>query len=76
MALTIDLLRTDDLLNLVIECDNLQLDRSDPDSPALVPIDAVQPAFLIFNFPPQTIAEEAFFEATPTSAARRSQRAL
>lgn len=66
MALKIDLIRPDDLLNLQIECRNLTLDKSDPDNPALVPEDAAQIAYLIVHFPPQTIAEEARFETSAT----------
>ena len=58
----IDVIRPDDLLNLSIECRNLQLDKSDRANPVLVPTDAVQPAYLIVHFPPQTIAEEAVYE--------------
>jgi hypothetical protein len=66
MALKIDLIRPDDLLNLQIECRNLILDKSDPVNPALVPEDAAQIAYLIVHFPPQTIAEEAHFESSAT----------
>jgi hypothetical protein len=65
MARRIRLLRPDDLLNLEVEWVNLDLDASDPAHPALVPLDAAQPAYLIVVFPPQTIAETAFFEASP-----------
>jgi hypothetical protein len=62
MALKVDLLRPDDLLNLQIECRNLKLDKNDPANPVLVPEDAAQTAYLIAHFPPQTIAEEAVYE--------------
>jgi hypothetical protein len=62
------LLRPDDLLNLTIECRNLQLDRGDRANPVLLPIDGSQGAYLIVHFPPQTIAEEAIFEPTPPPA--------
>lgn len=63
MATKIDLIRPDDLLNLRIEATNLRLDSSDPEKPVLVVEDAHRPAFLAFIFPPQTIAERAYFEA-------------
>ncbi len=66
MALKIDLIRSDDLLNLKIECRNLTLDKSDPVNPVLVPEDAAQIAYLIVHFPPQIIAEEAHFETSET----------
>ncbi len=62
MALKVDLIRPDDLLNLQIECRNLILDKSDPANPVLVSEDAAQIAYLIVHFPPQTIAEEAVYE--------------
>ncbi len=58
----VELLRPDDLLNLRIECRNLQLDRSDRANPVLVPTDTSQIAYLIVQFPPQSIAEEAVYE--------------
>lgn len=64
----VTLLRPDDLLNLTIECRNLQLDRSDRAHPVLLATDATQPAYLIVHFPPQTIAEEAIYEPTPPPA--------
>ncbi|HKR02717.1 MAG TPA: hypothetical protein VJT09_18710, partial [Pyrinomonadaceae bacterium] len=62
MAIKIDLLRPDDLLNLRIEAVNLRLDSADAAAPALVVEDSGQPAYLIVTFPPQSIAESAFFE--------------
>jgi hypothetical protein len=67
----LDLLRVDDLLNLQIEGDNLQLDASKPDDPALVLQDARQPAYLIVTFPPQTIVEQAVFESSPVPPPQR-----
>jgi hypothetical protein len=67
----VELLRPDDLLNLRIECRNLQLNKSDSTTeqrPTLVPTDATQTAYLIVQFPPQTIAEEAIFEPDPPPA--------
>ncbi len=60
--LTISLLRPDDLLALVVEATNMRLDTSDPASPRLVRDTAGQPALLTFRFPPQSIAERAYFE--------------
>jgi hypothetical protein len=59
-----ELLRPDDLLNLVVETVNLRVDRSDEARPALVVEDRENPARLIVGFPPQTIAESAIFEWT------------
>lgn len=55
-------LRPDDLLTLEIECLNLAMQPGTP--PKLVRMDG-DPAYLIVHFPPQHIAEQAFFEATP-----------
>ncbi|MBN2339390.1 MAG: hypothetical protein JXP48_12710, partial [Acidobacteria bacterium] len=55
-------LRPDDLLTLEIECLNLGMQPGTP--PKLVRIND-DPAYLIVHFPPQHIAEQAFFEATP-----------
>jgi hypothetical protein len=62
MALTLDLLRPDDLLVLKLEARNLRLDTTDPKKPRLVVDKAAKPAFLIVTFPPQSIAEKAYFE--------------
>jgi hypothetical protein len=68
MALKAQLLRPDDLLNLKLEAVNLRLDTSDAESPALVPVDPAQDCYLIVTFPPQTVAETAFFETSPVPA--------
>ena len=60
-SLRLHLVRPDDLLNLEIEAVNLRVDRRGRE-PALVVADPDQPARLIVLFPPQTIAESAFFE--------------
>src|SRR5262245_61381887 len=60
-SLRLRLVRPDDLLNLEIEAVNLRVDRRGRE-PALVVADPEQPARLIVLFPPQTIAESAFFE--------------
>ncbi len=62
MALTIDVLRPDDLLTLTIEAQNLRLDATNPKQPMLVVDDPSSPAYLIITFPPQSIAEKAYFE--------------
>ncbi len=66
MALRVSVIRPDDLLNLQIECRNLQLDVNGPDGPVLVAEDAAQKAYIIVHFPPQTIAEEAAYEPQPS----------
>jgi hypothetical protein len=58
----VDLIRPDDLLNLSIEAVNMRVDSSDPTNAVLAVEDAEQPARLIVTFPPQTIAESAYFE--------------
>jgi len=63
LPMRIELVRPDDLLNLQVQFDNLRIDLRDEEEPALVIRDAQQPAFLTFIFPPQTIAERAYFEA-------------
>ena len=67
MAFKFSLLRPDDLLNLEVEAENLRLDYSNKKDPALVFEDPKQPAYLIFTFPPQTIAEQAFFKSSPST---------
>jgi type VI protein secretion system component Hcp len=60
-SLRLRLVRPDDLLNLEIQAVNLRVDRQGQE-PALVVADPEQAARLIVLFPPQTIAESAFFE--------------
>jgi hypothetical protein len=67
MALKLELTRPDDLLGLQIEADNLRLDTSEPGRPALVVDNPQQLAHLRVTFPPQTIAETAFFESSIVS---------
>jgi len=64
MAININLMRPDDLLNLQIEGENLQLDKADPNAPILGAIEPARSAYLIVTFPPQTTAEEAFYQAS------------
>jgi type VI protein secretion system component Hcp len=63
-ALRLRVVRPEDLLNLEIEAVNLRLDTNGPDEPALVVDDPAEPARLIVVFPPQTIAETAYFESS------------
>jgi type VI protein secretion system component Hcp len=62
-ALRLRLVRPDDLVNLEVEAFNLRLDTDDPEDPALVADDSSAAARLVVLFPPQTIAETAYFEA-------------
>jgi hypothetical protein len=71
MALDVELIRPDDLLNLRVSCVNMQLDTADPYSPTLAMADPEQPAYLVVEFPPQTIAEQAFFEASPVDVSNK-----
>ena len=61
----IALLRPDDLVNLEIEAINLDLDTSNPRKPVLSPRGAGD-ALLVVRFPPQTTAEQAFFQSGGT----------
>lgn len=63
MTVRVDLLRPDDLLAITVEAVNLRLDTSNPELPRLVRETSGQPSYLVFHFAPQTIVEEAFFEA-------------
>jgi hypothetical protein len=62
MDFSIEITRPDDLLRLRIDARNLTIDRGD-EGTSLVVDNGGQPAFLIVNFPPQAIAEGAYFEA-------------
>ncbi|HOW84849.1 MAG TPA: hypothetical protein P5119_05795 [Candidatus Aminicenantes bacterium] len=63
LNLHIPVLRPDDLLALDFECVNLTVKPGAP--PRLVRRNASAPAYIIVHFPPQHIAEQAFFETTP-----------
>jgi type VI protein secretion system component Hcp len=63
-ALTLEVVRPDDLLNLGIEAVNLRLDNDQPGDPALVVDEAGLTAQLIVTFPPQSIAETSYFESS------------
>jgi hypothetical protein len=64
MNFSIEITRPDDLLRLRIDARNLKVDRGSTGATNLVLDDAAQPGFLIVNFPPQAIAEGAYFEAS------------
>jgi hypothetical protein len=57
-------LRPDDLLLLDFEFINLNLETGDAKGAKLVPVSGKQ-AYIVVHFPPQNIAEEAFFETRP-----------
>jgi hypothetical protein len=65
---TIELIRPDDLVNLEVEGINLRIDRHPAAVPALVVDDAAQPAWLAVRFPPQSVGETAWFEASNVEA--------
>lgn len=60
----VDLIRPDDLLNLRVAGYNLKV-NTDADTPYLGLINANAPAYLVVTFPPQHIAERAFYEKSP-----------
>ena len=62
LPLSMDILRPDDLLVLSVQAVNLRLDTSAPHRPRLVRDVPADPAYLVYVFPPQSIAEQAFFE--------------
>jgi hypothetical protein len=66
MTLSLELVRPDDLLSLRVDARNLRLDAADPAAPQLVVDDPGQPAYLVIHFPPQAIAEAAYFQSSPT----------
>jgi hypothetical protein len=66
VTLRIELVRPDDLLALRVKALNLRLDTADPANPLLMAEDPAQPAFLVVHFPPQTVAEGAYFRASPS----------
>jgi hypothetical protein len=62
MPVNLEVLRPDDLLAIGVQTVNLKLDSSQPGQPRLVREKPGEPAYLIFTFPSQSIAEQAFFE--------------
>jgi hypothetical protein len=63
MTVQFELLRADDLLNIRVRGENLRLNARNRAYPVLEVGDDTKPAFLVLTFPPQTIAERAYFEA-------------
>jgi hypothetical protein len=64
VVLDIPVLRIDDLVSLRIRAVNLKLDTDTPgEGPALVCADPARDSLLVVRFPPQTIFEQAFYEA-------------
>jgi hypothetical protein len=63
MAIRFDILRPEDLLAISVEGINLRLDAPPHGSPRLVR-EKPGAAYLVFQFPPQTIFEQASFEVT------------
>ena len=62
MSLSFELLRPEDLLALRVDAMNLKLDVSDVNNPKLRVENKTLPAFLVIQFPPQSINEKAYFE--------------
>jgi hypothetical protein len=62
MSFSFEILRAADLLTLQVDAINLKLDGSNPEQPKLVIDAASQPAYLIIQFPPQSITERAYYE--------------
>jgi hypothetical protein len=62
MPLNLAILRPDDLLVLGVQAVNLRLDTSAPNRPRLVREAPGEAAYLVYVFPPQSVAEQAFFE--------------
>src|SRR5688500_12056102 len=76
MVITVDIVRPDDLLNLHIEAINLVLETDEHNNPILTVQEPLQPAYLIVIFPPQTIAEGAYFESSEVPAANDGSKRL
>ncbi|MEA2354087.1 MAG: hypothetical protein QOD61_216, partial [Solirubrobacteraceae bacterium] len=69
MPPAVELIRPDDLLSLRVEVVNLELDASHAAEPVLVRERPDEAAYLIVVFPPQTVAEPAYFAAADVAAA-------
>lgn len=67
MPIQFEITRPDDLLHLTFQGDNLRIDTSQPEAPVLVVENVQLPALLTITFPPQSIAETAFFESSVVS---------
>jgi hypothetical protein len=59
-------LRADDFLSVDFEFVNLQVSTPSPGKPVLTVVNPANPAFIIVTFPPQNIAEQAFWLAADT----------
>ncbi len=62
LGLTVNVVRPEDLLALSFEFRNLSLETGNGEAPQLVRVQSQEPAYIIVHFPPQHIAEQAFFE--------------
>jgi hypothetical protein len=71
----LELIRADDLVNLLFEGINLRIQSGDGGSPRLIVDDERQPAWLSIAFPPQSIGERAW-SSTSTSPAPPGQSAV
>ncbi|MBV8417312.1 MAG: hypothetical protein JO251_19075, partial [Verrucomicrobia bacterium] len=60
---TLSALRVDDFLSLEFEFVNLQVSTPSPGKPVLTIVNPAQSGFIIVSFPPQNIAEQAFWMA-------------
>ena len=65
MSFTLSILRADDLLNLRVRCVDLRIETDASGNARLMPSSDAD-AFLVFIFPPQTITERAYYDATKT----------
>ncbi len=65
MQLIAELYRPRDLLALSISAENLQLDTSDKKNPKLTRTNPNLPAYLLYEFQPQSVFEQAYFEGLP-----------
>jgi hypothetical protein len=70
---TVNLIRPDDLLNLTVQCLNMQLDKSNRTHPVVIPHRPEQPSYLVVTFPPQTTVEQAYFEAPAAGDAAKPE---
>lgn len=67
MTLKFHLIRPDDLLDLTVEAINLKIiTQRRTRQQSLTPSDETQPAYLVITLAPQTVAEQAVFESSPT----------
>jgi len=59
--LTVSIIRSEDLLHLTFDFINIRINIATSQPPTLKRIDEGKPAFVIVNFPPQHVGEQAFF---------------